>query len=723
MATEKSDQPITSEDIRSSVQEILEPFSEVVGLTISEINRRLWAKGLQIPWDWLKDSIDRMIRDEVLEERPHPGRKGKVYHLPGYGITQMSLLFDRQYTRVDIELEGRAELDLWIEDEAERERMTVSVLHDIATGHAREASFAEQIRKAAPALAAEKPIDLILEMAEWVVNDLNRLAEKMRSLAQTHAEEMHRLTREIGFRRIKAVRFFQRLWRLDAPAEGFTGILDIPTIPQMMSGERAKIDSKRARERLQKRIVGNRLIEVVSVPANMHKAAVGTDASVGDVQIRHEQGSFIPPTPAVLFVASGAMRVRDQDVMKPYWDYDIDPRELEKYEDLEAAQKGLLISPRLRREAITDFRHLRSAAMELRQYTEELRVVRNETEWHPVSGAPELRQPPTTTLLIRDGRIFPLVHRLDDYDGASAPDDVLYGEVVRREIKAFHQVFQNTAGIGKLGTVYGGTVKSPEFSWFAMLTFWYLGVKQGDRELLDGFYRPPLNDQAVRHLLFWGLVESDRSAILDNPRNMLMTFRAVRRFSDIAFPAHPLVIENVNSNIDRFVDEDNEDDWIDYIDQHIREANKRYYRHQRGIPALSTAKEYGAFLDLCRRAGVAMFYGAPARMYKAVLDSRSHFLSPRWELTADVALSNLDYHLEQMLAWLVDEGGLVRDESHAVGGFEEAVEGLPLFIPDVVMQAHEMVVYTKKRHVPDIEDRLQKLVRDIRDGKLPSVQP
>lgn len=39
------------------------------------------------------------------------------------------------------------------------------------------------------------------------------------------------------------------------------------------------------------------------------------------------------------------------------------------------------------------------------------------------------------------------------------------------------------------------------------------------------------------------------------------------------------------------------------------------------------------------------------------------------------------------MAWLVEEDGLVPDESHAVGGFDEVSEGLPLFIPNVVMEA------------------------------------
>jgi hypothetical protein len=427
----------------------------------------------------------------------------------------------------------------------------------------------------------------------------------------------------------------------------------------------------------------------------------------------------------VLFVAAGAMRVRDQANMLNYWDYDLDPRELQQYQDLEAAVEGLLISPHLRREAITDFRHLRSAAMELRQYMEESRIVQRKSKWHPISGVPELQHPPEATLLVRDGRIFPLVHRLDDYDGASAPDDILYGEVVRREIRAFQNVFHNTAGNGRIGAIYSGAVKSPEYSWLAMITFWYLHVKRGVKELADAFYRPPLNDQAVTHLLFWGLADAKPDITFSNPRNMFVTFRAVRRFSDIAFPSHPLPLDDPAAQTTRAVNEDNLDDWFAYIAQHIEEANQMYDLHKRGVPALGASDEYKPFLDLCHRAGVMMFYGAPARMYKSTVNDKSHFFTPRWEMAFDVignTASNLTHQLNGLAAWLIDLDGLVPDESHAVGGFDEVSEGLPLFIPNIVMEAHKAVSYGQGRHVMDVQDELQKLVGDIRAGRLGSLR-
>jgi len=721
-----SGNPIGSEELTSLIRDILQAVgNETVGLTAREIYLHLRGQGITVGQQRVSAVIGEMVQRGELEIRPNPRRRGsRCYHLPGIGIAQLPL-FEERLRRDEIEREERSSFDLWQEDEAERERFTLSVMEEIARGHAMEESYAREVREVAPYLATENPVDLLLDLAQWVVEDLNALAERAGKAKGQGRAEAQRLIRELGFRRAKAESFLQRLWRLDRPIERQSGILEIPTVSQMLQGRTVVLDRQKAAERLARRVLGKRVIEIMPVPSNPHRAVVGTDASVGSVWVEHKRGSFIPPTPAVLFVAAAAMRVADRANRWHYWDYDLDPRELRQYRDLDAAVEGLLLSPHLRREVITDFRHLRSAAMELRQYREELRVVQRQSRWHPISGVPELRHPPEVTLLVRDGRIFPLVHRLEDYDGASAPDDVLYGEVVRREIRAFRDVFHHTAGQGPLGTVYAGAVKAPEYSWLAMLTFWYLHARHG-KVPADAFYRPPLTDQAVVHLLFWGLAEQKNPFVFSDLRNMFITFRVLRRFSDIAFFPHPRPITDANGRVVRIVDEDDPDDWTAYIHRHIEEANSRYRRHQRGIPALSAPEEYRPFVDMCCRAGVVMFYGAPTRMYKATIEDGAHFFTPRWELAVDLSR---DVHreavrrIEQLCAWLVEDDGLVVDETHAVGGFEEASEGLPLFIPNVVMEAHKAVGYGRDRHTTDIEDELHKLVNEIRAGRHPVVKP
>ncbi len=713
---------LDQQEIAEAILDVLSKVAgNVVGLSVWDLRLQLLARNLDVTADQIRSALGQLLDAGKIEKRSWPEHRGSFcFNLPGQGIAQMSL-FDLQIGRDEVEREERNGLDLWQRDEAERERVTASVMEQIARSHALEESYAKHVHDIAPTFADENPVDLILEIAVWVVNDLNGLAEKIRAAGSGSQSEIQRLTRELGFRRSKAESFFQRLWRLDRSIGSIRGILDIPTVPQMLRGKKIELNKESAKSRLQERIVGDRVIEVITAPENYHKAAVGTDASVGDVIVEHARGSFIPPTPATLFVAAGAMRVLDRSNALSYWDYDLDPRELRRYRDLDAAVEGLLISPHLRREVITDFRHLRSAAMELRQYAEELRIVQQQSKWHPISGVPEIQHPPAITLLIRDGRIFPLVHRLDDYDGASAPDDILYGEVVRREIRTFQRVFHNTAGNGPLGAIYGGAVKSPEYSWLAMITFWYLHVKGGYQELADAFYRPPLNDQAVTHLLFWGLAESKPGQVLGDTRNTFVTFRAIRRFSDIAFFPHPRPLTDDTGKVIRTVQEDDINDWHEYIKQHISEANQRYDQHKRGIPALTTIDEYNPFLALCHRAGVAMFYAAPTRMYRATVSDGAHFFTPRWEIAIDLhtqdGRSEIARRIKEFMAWWVEQDGLVPDESHAVGGFDEITEGLPLFIPNVVMEAHRAVGYGRERHATDVQDELQKLVADIRAGQ------
>lgn len=706
-----------TEELVKSILDILEALGDrEVGLTQDDIHRALILQGTDEDPARIRTLLNEMTERGKLEDRRDPNRPGvRLFNLPGRGID--APLFVVKH-RDEIEREERTSLDLWQEDEAERERLTVSVMEEIARGHAMEEGYAREVREVAPLLANENPVRLLIELAEWVAEDLNDLAEKARQ--KKGLDEGQQLIRELGFRRVKAEGFLQRLWRFDRSVEGWPGILDIPTVSQMLNGGRVRLDREKACKRLKERVLGERVIEVIPTLPSRHKAVVGTDASVGDIHLKHERGSFIPPTPATLFVSAAALRVVGEKKGLDYFDYDLDPRELDRYRDVDAAIRGFLIAPHLRREAITDFRHLRSAAMELRQYREELRVVLGDSTWRPIGGVPELRSPPRVSLLIRDGRIFPLVHRLDDYDGASAPDDVLYGEVVRQEINTFHKVFHQTAGLASSGPVYAGAVKSPEYSWLAMLVFWYIRVKRGDVVPSDAFYRPPLSDQAVVHLLFWGLAESRRE-VVEDPQNVFATFRVIRRFSDIAFFPHPPLL--VDGQHVRPVDEDEWGDWLEYIRQHIKEASNRYHLHQRGVPALDDEEEYRPFLDLCLRAGVAMFYCAPARMYGATLRSGSHFLMPRWEIALDVSRKErvreeAERRLSALCSWLTVSDGLVVDESHAAGGFEDVREGLPLFVPNVVMEAHKAVDYARDRHATDVQDELLRLVAEIRNRVL-----
>lgn len=330
MAQRPSDTP-EQQQIAEAILDVLHKVAgDVVGLSVRELRLQLRARKPDVTDHLIRSVLGQLLDEGKVEKRPSPERRGSFcFNLPGQGVSQMPL-FDLQVSRDEIEREERDGLDLWQSDEDERERMTVSVMEGIARGHALEENYARLVHDIAPVIADENPVDLVLEIADWVVNDLNGLAENIRAAGVGAQSEIQRLTRELGFRRSKAESFFQRLWRLDRSIEDVRGILDIPTVQQVLSGSRIKFNKEAAKRHLQERIVGNKVIEIITAPENHHKAAVGTDASVGDVMVEHARGSFIPPTPATLFVSAGAMRVLDRENALSYWDYDLDPRELRR---------------------------------------------------------------------------------------------------------------------------------------------------------------------------------------------------------------------------------------------------------------------------------------------------------------------------------------------------------------------------------------------------------
>lgn len=642
---------------------------------------------------------------------------------PRYNLQERIELADRH----DLDQEAAKHSDLWLEDEVIRatnsrrilERIAEkSVVRTMAESYTSEEDIASFVISIASKIADENPIDLLLEMVKWVVYDINELAETLSIELARRPTEARKVAREIGFRSKKAERLFQRLFRLDDQV-----ILTIPTIRNMQRhGAKVEFNRDLARKRLEERIYGEKFINIVEVPENSHSCAVGTDASIGDITISHARGSFIPPVPASLFIAGGAMRVRRQNgeaTFSQYWDYDIDPREIEQYAELQAAEVGLLISPNLKGEVITDFQHLSVAAMELRQYFEEVRIINGQANWHPYGDVPELDIPPKVNLLFRDGRIFPLVHRIEDYEGASAPDDLLYGAIVRKEIDTFYTVFHNTVGRGRLGATYAGAVKAPAFSWLSMIVFWYLYKVTGDDAFRRMFYRPPLNDQAVSHLLFWGICDSNPYLIDPSRRYTLITFQTIRRFSDIAFLAHPIMYQQNDRNwFD--VDENSEDSWSQYIEFHISEVEKSHRTHRRGLGSLGGVDEYSYFMELCRRAAVAMFYAAPCRIYEATIKHNAHALMPRWEIALDLSQDNFDKILGErmtdLLMWITDPDGLARDNEHAVGGFANVSTALPLMIPDVVLEAHKAVTVTRSEQTRLVEEMIYELIDLLRQS-------
>ena len=671
----------------------------------------------------LRSLLNRLAKEGKLIKRKgwsrKPGAQPYIYCHPKTQPRQLEIPGIKEYqvyTKNEFEI---GELNY---EESKQRQKAISVLENIACGHLHQESCARAIIEVAPKLAEKNPVDLVVEMASWVVNDLNQLAADIeRKLKRGAVDESKKMAVKLDSQLGWAKRYFQEFWKLYAPVDELPGILELPSQAKhfRLYRQTAKLDEKKAREQLQKRIFGDRLIEEKLLPTKLHKSAAGTDASVADLFLEHTSGSFIPPNPVVVPTSAAALVTNSKYGFRDeYQDFDIFPDKLKDYDDHTAAANGLVLSPTLARNFVeeSNLQHTRKAAMDLRQYWQDFRIATKEADWRPMGNSPELGTKNKPTLIIRDGRIFPLVHRLRDYETGG-----LYGQIVRSEIEKFMQVFHNTLlGSGLDNIVYGAAVKSPGMSWLAPLVFWYLYV---NKCAVDGrvavsnaeeVYQYPFADTAVSHLLFLGVA---KNASNFSPDRLFITCRVLRRFSDIALEAEEMSPVISEGDEIRRVSENNPKDWTEFIEQHINKKRKHYQSTYLDID------DYGPFIYLCSKVGVSMCYAAPTSAY-ALLSGNSgisaHFLLPRLEVAINTERLEREPEHEQecldgLLSWLA-AGHIEFDRSHTQSGFDTGNQehSLPILVPDVIVRAHEAATFTRDRLGEEVQDRIRALIAELR---------
>ena len=597
-------------------------------------------------------------------------------------------------------------------NESKAEDKDPSALERIATSHLQAENYAKAIIAIAPQFAEENPVDVIVKMAAWVVNDLNKLAEEIqRELTVGNTEKVNKLTARLNERLIWTRNYFQRFWRFDRSLDDLPGILDLPRQAKHFyrDGQRACLDEDAARSKLRDRILNEKFINELPLPTNKHKAVAGTDASVSDIWLVHSPGSFIPPDPIVLTSSAAAMVVTTEDTTKQeYNDFDIFPDQLKEYEDYNAAVNGLLLSPELMRPlGASDFKHSRMAAMELRQYEEDVRVCMRKVDWR-YAGNRAGDRPPKPTIIFRDGRVFPIVHRLNFYEA-----DSLYGQIVRNQIERFADAILNTMSSPTGQIIYGSAVKNPELSWLAPIAFWYLHVRQSETGVkvdADDVYKSPFADTAISHLLFLGVAKDRKHFASDR---LFVISPVVRRFSDIALVETSLPAAISESDRLRLVEEGNIDDWREYISQRL---DKKRENLEENILELD---DYEPFLYSCAKAGVLMCYAAPTVAYESIVSGvgAGHFLIPRLEVAINVEGNQTPQrkNLEQMLSWLVAENWF-RDGQHTQSGFQrtDTSSNFPILIPEVTYLAHEAATFARDKLSEEIQDEIRALIAELR---------
>lgn len=676
------------------------------GLTATEVIEKLQHQGSFSPRA-IRNLLNDLIAEGIIIRTKQWGKTaGKppfAYFHPNEVPQQLSLIDQIMGVRTQIQTKTELEREQLSSEDRKSNDDAQSVLERIAREHIQSDRYAWAIAQVAPHLAQLNPVDLLLEMVQWVVSDINALADQVDEVWNKDPRKAEELASKLQMRLDWVKRYFQQMWRLDNKRKNIPGILELPLQAKncKFGSERAIIpDLDKVYQRLKERVRGDFVIEQRQIKLNVHKAAAGTDASVADIFLEHRQGSFVPPDPVAVTTAAAALISHEGNAQNSpiYLDFDIFPDPLREYGDHRAASEGLLLSPALKQVLPEkDFKHSRMAAMDLRQYLEDLRVLQKNAKWRPIGNLPTLDIMPKASLIFRDGRIFPLVHRIDDYESSG-----LYGQIVRKEIETFSYVVQPTLSGPASNVVYAAAVKDPEMSFLAPIIFWYIYQQEikFDNEIIatkEDVYSVPFGDTAVAHLLFLGLAKKLPSVKQSNSTvGVFVTFRGVRRFSDIGIKNMPPILHEEC----RLVDENNIEDWHSYVRERVTDKENKGEEDKIGVD------EYDPFTYLLTQVGTSMCYAAPASIYEPMKKSSSgsHFLLPRLEVAIDIHNQKQEQDkLDRMLSWLASGHFCLDDENETI-----------FLVPDVIVRASNAVRFERDYFSQKTQDTLRSLMVELR---------
>jgi len=584
------------------------------------------------------------------------------------------------------------------------------LLMDIAKSHLEESDYVQDIKAAAPELAREDPRDLLVEMLDWSVETINAHGRQLYRYHQNgHLRQFsdERETLE-GFVRWTE-RYFQGLLRLDEMRDdsgGTVEVLHIPSVGEFYDGiedeeelPMAKYDEDAIRERLSQRVFGDSVVYTWEIEDEGGDAA-GTDASMADIPIPSNQ-PLATQTAFKLFTGAGALERADGR----YTDFDFDPESFRRYRHRKAFKEGLLVSGRVHPElGEGQADKAQYAAMDLRQYNENMRVMREKADWRPVGETVDR----TTDfsgpdVVYGDGRVFPLVHQISDFKTVN-----IYGDLVRNEVRHFAEMISLVGDDYRLvDSTFAGVVKRPGISWITPLVFWYIDVKRTDHdpkdEIPQDVYQPRLSDRIIPHLLFVGLAEDGID--LDEDQ-VFVTFRVLRRFYDMSLEDRDVPPTRIDSDGDeRIIDVNDVDEWMDFFEELVEDKSGRGYE-------TLNPEQYKPFALMCANAGVVMCYSAPQSLYAGDLDpSEIELLLPRIEAGVSPP-RDAPEELRKALSWFARNPKL--DSAHASGDFS-SFSDLPVLVPSVIVESDKAAKFASDSMGTDVREELLRLIEDLRD--------
>jgi len=708
---------VSQNQLRDSIVAILNRTNE--GQTVEEIREELKESfDIERGERSLQDELKQMVDDGELERERlsngTPGRPPYYYFLDGAttqpadetgeDVPEESALGDEGEV-LPHEVTSRGDVELQEDDLKSVSGLPDGVYWDIVENQVENSQLVDRIKEAAPEIAELDPIETILDMVEWAVEEINAVGRRLWELHQKGQTGQLRVLRDLYDDLSDwASRFFHQFWQLTPYDRQGPDVLRIPSHEEFLSARdeddlneaEAKVQRDRARDILEDRVFGDEFIQLTSVDEDVVDV-VGTDSSVARVSLPN-RSRLTPETGFELFAGAAAL---DHDERR-FTDFDFDPTDLKEYRRRAAFRRGLILSEQATPQLLEgQVRKARFAALDLRQYREANRVIDDDANWRPhgdVGG--ELGDYAGPDIMFLDGRLTPIVHLMSEFRS-----DDIYGELVRREIREFAQLAELARDDSwETDTVFAGVVKQPGISWFAPIVFWYLETQYDGDEVerdqggvIRNVSQPPVSDVILPHLLFAGLSEANGPPSSDE---VYTTFRVSRRFYDNSIPQNDLPPQDSDGNL---IDTDSIDGWMSFFERN--QARREDWDRQ--TIDLEKYQRFG-FASACANVGSLMCYAGPPNLYQA--HQQGVIRLPRIEVLTNPA-GDAPEQLERAVSAYALKN--YSDDDHSLEGFS-ALDEVPVVVPRVIVEADKIAKYARDRISEDVAHEIQKAVRELR---------
>jgi hypothetical protein len=689
------------------------------GVTASEVYETLTERGIEAADRTVRDLLKDMYEDGALNrvkgESGNRGRPPWYYYHPDYDPGDLDLDTGDTVELVDmddVELGETTDREAKQQEVEKQEEAAAEgprefpLMNEIRRDHLDRSEYATLVREVAPEFAKEDPRDLLVEMAEWLVETVDDLGTQTheaytRGAIDEFRDKKYELEGLVRF----AEWYFGRLFRVDYHPETGEDILTVPDADEMYAKEEdvdvddlpsPSLDRDSIRTRLEERVIGDRVAEVWD-PEPVSSAA-GADSSIAAVGIPARSNPIVRKTRIELYTGAAALRQQGRS----YTDYDFESESLRRYRRRDAFVEGLMASPSLRGLTDSEIQKSRYAALDLRLYNQIIRIIEDEAQWLPVGSADDPGEDLVPDVVYGDGRIAPLVHQISDYGQTG-----LYGELARNEMRRFARLMTRIDTDPLVDTVFAGIVKRSQLTWLAPLLFYYIEAhsdeletsqEQGDGIARRRIYQPPFNDSVVAHLLFDELSETQN----DVNAKAFVTFRVKRRYYDYSLSRDRDLPLELPQSGERFDDDTDPDQWKAFFEEFVAA------REERGFDTID-ADEYDHFAYLCARVANVMAYAAPTTLYDT--EGREPLLIPRTEVAIPAPETGRD-ELETAVEWFVQNHDF--DTAHAHDEYS-TLEDAPVLVPGVIKESDEAAKFHRDHVGSDFEKQFRQYIMEARD--------